>query len=125
MAQMAQNHKKAYVIVEGSVPSYEISLLGIKAAQPPVDPQDYSAKVFSKVFSNLNRAMFECASLKLQSSRTDFYVQEVFIDDRPSTDAPEVSAFVKDLVHVRMAETKQVRYSKSSPSSVKIDLNKS
>lgn len=123
MAPMAKNHKKAYVIVEGSVPSFCLGFLGREAAQPPVDREEYSAKVFSKVFSNLNRAMFECASLKLQSSRTDFYVQEVFIDDRPSTDAPELSAFVKDLVHVRMAETKQVRYSKSSPYSGKIDLD--
>ena len=118
-------YKTAYVIVEGSVPSFCLGFLGREAAQPPVDPQEYSAKVFSKVFSNLNRAMFECASLKLQSSRTDFYVQEVFIDDRPSTDAPELSAFVKDLVHVRMAEGRQLRDLNSKIPYSKIDPDKS
>ena len=122
---MAQN-KKAYVIVEGSVPSFEISFLGRKAVQSPLDPQDYSAKIFSKVFTNRDKAMVECASLKLQSSRTDFYVQEVIIDDSPCKDALEISAFVKDLVHLRMAETRQLRDSKSkSPYSGKIDLDKS
>lgn len=123
---MPVNHKKAYVIVEGSVPSYDISFLGRKAAQPPVDPQDYSAKIFSKIFTNLGKAMVECASLKLQSSRTDFYVQEVFIDDSPCSAALELSTYVNDLVHLRMAEGRQLRDSKSkSRYTGKIDLDKS
>ena len=123
---MAKNHKKAYVIVEGSVPSFCLGFLGREAAQPPVDREEYSAKVFSKVFSNLNRAMFECASLKLQSSRTDFYVQEVFIDDSPCSAALELSTYVNDLVHLRMAEGRQLRDSKSkSRYTGKIDLDKS
>ena len=119
-------NKTAYVIVEGSVPSFCLGFLGREAAVPPShNPQEYSAKVFSKVFTNRDKALIECASLKLQSSRTDFYVQEVLIDDSPCNDTPEISAYLKDLVHLRMAETKEVRYSKSSPYSVKIDLDKS
>ena len=50
--------------------------------------------------------MLECASLKLKSCRTDFYVQEVIIDHNQCIAALELSAYVNDLVHLRTADIK-------------------
>jgi|DEB0MinimDraft_10_1074344.scaffolds.fasta_scaffold15046_3 hypothetical protein len=101
------NYKKAYVIVEGSVPSYKINYQRATAKLAPANPHhDYSAKIFSKIFINRDKAMLECASLKLKSSCTDFYVQEVIIDYNHCTAALELSAYVNDLVHLRTADIK-------------------